>query len=65
MVLNCGVGEDSWVLWTASSSNQSILKDRDLDLDLKDLKDSWGHKVNWTDTTVDTSAFFAWKIKNL
>ena len=31
MLLNCGVGEDSWVLawvpWTASRSNQSILKE--------------------------------------
>ena len=26
MLLNCGVGEDSWVLWTARS-NQSILKE--------------------------------------
>ena len=27
MLLNCGVGEDSWVLWTARRSNQSILKE--------------------------------------
>ena len=28
MLLNCGVGEDSWrVPWTARSSNQSILKE--------------------------------------
>ena len=28
MLLNCGVGEDSWkVPWTARRSNQSILKD--------------------------------------
>ena len=27
MVLNCGVGEDSWVPWTARKSNQSILKE--------------------------------------
>ena len=26
MLLNCGVGEDSWVPWTARRSNQSILK---------------------------------------
>ena len=26
MLLNCGVGEDSRVLWTARKSNQSILK---------------------------------------
>ena len=28
MILNCGVGEDSWrVPWTARRSNQSILKE--------------------------------------
>ena len=27
MLLNCGVGEDSWIPWTARRSNQSILKE--------------------------------------
>ena len=27
MLLNCGVGEDPWVPWTARRSNQSILKE--------------------------------------
>ena len=27
MLLNCGIGEDYWVLWTARRSNQSILKE--------------------------------------
>ena len=27
MLLNCGVGEDSWVSWTARKSNQFILKE--------------------------------------
>ena len=27
MLLNCGVGEDSWVPWAARRSNQSILKE--------------------------------------
>ena len=27
MLLNCGIGEDSWVPWTARKSNQSILKE--------------------------------------
>ena len=27
IILNCGVGEDSGVLWTARRSNQSILKE--------------------------------------
>ena len=28
MVLNCGVGEDSIITWTARRSNQSILKNQ-------------------------------------
>ena len=27
MLLNCGVGEDSWESWTARKSNQSVLKE--------------------------------------
>ena len=27
MLLNCGVGEDSWVPWTARRSTQSVLKE--------------------------------------
>ena len=27
MLLNCGVGEDSWVPWTSRRSNKSILKE--------------------------------------
>ena len=27
MLLNCGAGQDSWVLWTARRSNQSIIKE--------------------------------------
>ena len=27
MLLNCGAGQDSWVLWTARRSNQSIVKE--------------------------------------
>ena len=27
MLLNCGVGEDCWVSWTARESNQSIIKE--------------------------------------
>ena len=27
MLMNCGVGEDSWVPWTARRSNQCILKE--------------------------------------
>ena len=35
--LNCGVGEDSWVPWTARRSNQSILKEISLEYFLEGL----------------------------
>ena len=37
MLLNCGVGEDSWVSWTARRSNQSILKEISLEYSLEGL----------------------------
>ena len=37
MLLNCGVGEDSRVLWTARRSNQSILKEIGSGCSLKGL----------------------------
>ena len=38
MLLNCGVGEDSWrVPWTARRSNQSILKEISLEYSLEGL----------------------------
>ena len=37
MVLNCGVGEDSRVPWTARRSNQSILKEISPDYSLEGL----------------------------
>ena len=37
MLLNCGVGEDSWVSWTARRSNQSILKEISRDYSLEGL----------------------------
>ena len=36
MLLNCGVGEDSF-LWTARRSNQSILKEINLEYSLEGL----------------------------
>ena len=36
MLLNCGVGEDSWVPWTARRSNQLILKKINLNIHWKD-----------------------------
>ena len=37
MLLNCGVGEDSRVHWTARRSNQSILKEISPDFSLEGL----------------------------
>ena len=37
MLLNCGVGEDSWVPWTARRSNQSILKEVNPEYSLEGL----------------------------
>ena len=37
MLLNCGVGEDSWVPWTARRSNLSILKEISPEYSLKGL----------------------------
>ena len=41
MLLNCGVGEDSWVPWTARRSNQSILKEISPEYSLEGLMLSW------------------------
>ena len=35
MLLHCDVGEDSWVYWTARRSNQSILKEINLEYSLE------------------------------
>ena len=37
MLLNCGVGEDSRVTWTARKSNQSILKEISPEYSLEEL----------------------------
>ena len=37
MLLNCGVGKDLRVPWTARTSNQSILKEINLEYSLKGL----------------------------
>ena len=37
MLLNCGVGEDSRMSWTARKSNQSILKEISLEYSLEGL----------------------------
>ena len=41
MLLNCGVGEDSWVHWTARRWNQSILKEISPEDSLEGLMLSW------------------------
>ena len=60
MLLNCGVGEDSWVFWTAKRSNQSILKEISSEYSLKGLMLKWnlryfGHKMQRTDSLEKTS----------
>ena len=61
MLLNCGVGEDSWrVPWTARRSNQSILKEISLRCSLEGLMlklklQYFGHlmqRANWLEKTV-------------
>ena len=37
MLLNCGVGEDLRILWTARRSNQSILKEINVEYSLEGL----------------------------
>ena len=55
MFLNCGVGEDSWVPWTARRSNQSILKETSPEYSLKGLVlklklQYFGHLMRRTDS---------------
>ena len=56
MLLNCGVGEDSWrVLWTARKSNQSILKEISPEYPLEGLMlklklQYFGHLMRRTDS---------------
>ena len=59
MLLNCGVGEDSWVPWTARRSNQSILKEisPEYSLDrlmLKLMLQYFGHLIRRTDSLEKT-----------
>ena len=55
MLLNCGVGEDSRVPWTARRSNQSILKEISPEYSLEGLMlklklQSFGHLMRRTDS---------------
>ena len=53
MLLNCGVGEDSRVPWTAKRSNQSILKEISPEYSLEGLKPKlqyFGHMMQRADS---------------
>ena len=53
MLLNCGVGEDSRVPWTARRSNQSILKEISPEYSLEGLMlklQYFGHLMRRTDS---------------
>ena len=59
MLLKCGVGEDSWVPWTARRSSQSILKEISLEyllerLMLKLKLQYFGHLIQRTDSFENT-----------
>ena len=57
MLLNCGVGEDLRVPWTASRSNQSILKEISPDYSLEGLMlklQYFGHLMRRTDSLEKT-----------
>ena len=59
MLLNCGVGEDSWVPWTARRSNQSILKEISPGCSLEGLMlklklQYFGHLMQWVDSLEKT-----------
>ena len=57
MLLNCGVGEDSRVPWTARKSNQSILKEINPEYSLEGLilkLQYFGHLMRRADTLEKT-----------
>ena len=59
MLLNCGVGEDTWVPWTAKRSNQSILKEISPRCSLEGLMlklklQSFGHLMRRADSLEKT-----------
>ena len=59
ILLNCGVGEDSRVTWTARKSNQSILKEISPEYSLEGLMlmlklQSFGHLMRITDSLEKT-----------
>ena len=55
MLLNCGVGKDSRVPWTARRSNQSLLKEISPEYSLEELKlQYFDHLMGRTDSLEKT-----------
>ena len=59
MLLNCGVGEDSWESWAARRSNQSILNKINPECSLEGLMlklklQYFGHLMQWSDSLEKT-----------
>ena len=57
VLLNCGAGEDSRVLWTSRRANQSILKEINLNYSSEGLKvklQSFGHLMQRVDSLEKT-----------
>ena len=48
MLLNCGVGEDSWIPWTPRRSNQLFPKKSNPEFSLEGLKLSWNSNTSAT-----------------
>ena len=65
MLLNCGVGEDLRVPWTARRSNQSILKEINSEYSLEGLMlklkfQYFGHLMRRVDSLEDSDAGRDW-----
>ena len=63
MLLNCGVGEDSWVPWTARRSNQLILKKINLNIHWKDWCWSWSSNTlaTWCEELTHWIRLWCWE----
>ena len=63
MLLNCDVGEDSWVPWTARRSNQSILKEISPEHSLEGLMLSWSSNnlATWWEELTHWKRPWCWK----
>ena len=61
--LNCGVGEDSRVPWTARRSNQSILKEINPEYSLKDWCWSWSSNTlaTWWEELTHWKRSWCWE----